>query len=154
MQRVSIDRALRQCAITKQIVSRIRATRCFPASPVNALCTSDREIPNSRAPSALGVRPALNAARTAFELAVRQRAAAARQVVYDDVVRALALCSDVDLQDPPSPTFEPAIIEGLIAGARSVEENLSRCGCHFGAVRTLSPGAPARRPGPPSPLPA
>ena len=38
---------------------------CSFASPANALCTSDREIPNSRAIRA-GVTPALNAARTAF----------------------------------------------------------------------------------------
>jgi hypothetical protein len=37
----------------------------FPAWPANALCTSDRDIPNSRAIRA-GVTPALNAARTAF----------------------------------------------------------------------------------------
>ena len=48
-----------------QIMSRIKATHCFFASPANALCTSDREIPNSRAIRA-GVTPALNAARTAF----------------------------------------------------------------------------------------
>jgi hypothetical protein len=35
------------------------------ASLANALCTSDRDIPNSRAILA-GVTPALNAARTAF----------------------------------------------------------------------------------------
>jgi hypothetical protein len=37
----------------------------FLASPANALCTSDRGIPNSRA-IRVGVTPALNAARTAF----------------------------------------------------------------------------------------
>jgi hypothetical protein len=49
---------------------------CFPASPVNALCTSDREIPNSRAIRA-GVTPALNAARTAFDFPCGKEAATA-----------------------------------------------------------------------------
>ena len=54
-----------RCRALRQRVSRIKGTHCFFASPANALCTSDREIPNSRAIRA-GVTPALNAARTAF----------------------------------------------------------------------------------------
>jgi hypothetical protein len=40
-------------------------THYFLASPANVLCTSDRDMPNSRAIRA-GVTPALKAARTAF----------------------------------------------------------------------------------------
>ena len=42
-----------------------RIKHYFLTSSANVLCTSDRDIPNSRAIRA-GVTPALNAARTAF----------------------------------------------------------------------------------------
>ncbi|MGA8653512.1 MAG: hypothetical protein WB677_23375, partial [Xanthobacteraceae bacterium] len=57
-------RALSQRAPT-HIRNRIEATHCFFVSPADILCTSDREIPNSRAIRD-GVTPALNAAHTAF----------------------------------------------------------------------------------------
>ena len=46
--------------------------RYFLASPANALCTSVRDIPNSRAIRA-GVTPALNAARIAFNFPCGKR---------------------------------------------------------------------------------